>query len=111
MRRAARPTPVHPCGTGPTKPERPCRGGSSPAAPGVKKRPLHSNLDGDGRAAAAPNQNFFERQRLVERHRVTASLDSSATIASTARRAAATASSSLPRTTIWLLKRPSLNDG
>src|SRR5579864_3544421 len=43
--------------------------------------------------------------------RAAASPDSSATIASTARRAAATASPSLPRTTIWLLKRPSLKDG
>ena len=32
-------------------------------------------------------------------------------IASTSAFAAATAAASLPRTTIWLLKRPSLNDG
>src|ERR1700678_2204521 len=46
-----------------------------------KKRALHTNRDGDGRAAAAPNQHFFERERLVEPQRVTASLDSAATIA------------------------------
>ena len=39
------------------------------------------------------------------------SLRIGASIASTAWRAAATASASLPRTTIWLLNRPSLNDG
>src|SRR5208283_3224666 len=56
-----------------------------------------------------PRANEGERDRSAQNG--LPSLLSGASIVSTAARAAATASGSLPRTTIWLLNRPSLNDG
>src|SRR5271154_206816 len=80
------------------------------SAPWREDRLLHSKGDGEGRAAAALDQHLSLWRSPGAPQRAAASRENSASMASTAAFAAATALSSLPRTTLWLLKRPPPQD-